>query len=131
MIVKVIDSSSLIKYVAREEDWEEVEEHIREGCVTVDLAVKETANALVKKMLKNEVDPETAKEILDHIPRIVKVKPQQEHLSKALEIAAKHGLPIYDTIFIALSGSMDASLLTSDERQAEISRECGVKAILL
>jgi predicted nucleic acid-binding protein len=129
--VKVIDSSALIKYVAKEENWEKVEEHLKEGCVTLDLATKETANALVKKALKNEVTTETAKEIINYLPKIVRITPQKEHFSKAFEIAIKHKLTIYDALFIALSVNTNMPLLTSDEKQAKASKEYGVAVTLM
>ena len=129
--MKVIDSSALIKYIAKEENWEKVEEHLKEGCVTLDLAIKETANALVKKALKNEVTTETAKEIINYLPKIVRITPQNEHFSKALEIAIKHKLVIYDALFIALSANTNTPLLTSDEKQAKTSKEYGVTVTLL
>ena len=129
--MKVIDSSTLIKYIAKEENWEKVEEHLKEGCVTLDLAVKETANALVKKALKSEVNFEIAKEIINHLPRTVRIVPQKEHFSKALEIAIKNKASIYDALFIALSVNTDTPLLTSDEKQAETSKEYGVAVTLI
>ena len=39
--MKVIDSSALVKYFAREEGWERVRELILEGVITLDLAIKE------------------------------------------------------------------------------------------
>jgi len=129
--VKVIDSSTLIKYVAKEENWEKVEEYLKEGCVTLDLATKETANALVKKALKNEVTTETAKEIINYLPKIVRITPQKEHFSKAFEIAIKHKLTIYDALFIALSVNTNMPLLTSDEKQAKASKEHGVAVTLM
>lgn len=129
--MKVIDSSALIKYVAKEENWGKVEEHMKEGCVTLDLAIKETANALIKKVLKSEANAETAKEIIGHLPRIVRIMPQRELLSKALEIAIKHKLAIYDALFIALSVNTNTPLLTSDEKQAKTSKEYGVTVTLL
>jgi len=129
--VKVIDSSTLIKYVAKEENWEKVEEYLKEGCLTLDLATKETANALVKKALKNEVTTETAKEIINYLPKIVRITPQKEHFSKAFEIAIKHKLTIYDALFIALSVNTNMPLLTSDEKQAKASKEHGVAVTLM
>lgn len=129
--MKVIDSSAIIKYVTKEEKWQEVEGHIKEGCVTLDLAIKETANALVKKMLKREVDIETAKAVLTSLSKIVKILPQHEHFLQALEIAIKYKLAIYDALFIALSINTKKPLLTSDRKQAEISNECGVTAMLV
>ena len=129
--MKVIDSSALIKYIAKEENWEKVEEHLKEGCITLDLAIKETANALVKKALKNEVTTETAKEIINYLPKIVRITPQKEHFSKAFEIAIKHKLTIYDALFIALSVNTNMPLLTSDEKQAKASKEHGVAVTLM
>ena len=129
--MRVIDSSALIKYVGKEENWEKVEEHLKEGCITLDLATKETANALVKKALKNEVTPETAKEIINYLPKIVRITPQKEHFSKAFEIAIKHKLTIYDALFIALSVNTNMPLLTSDEKQAKASKEHGVAVTLM
>jgi len=129
--VKVIDSSALIKYLAKEKGWQEVEKHIKEECTTLDLAIKEAGNALVKKVIQDEVSAKTADEILKHIPKIVKIFAQEEHLSKALEISIKYKLPLYDSLFIALSSNIGVSLLTSDEKQAEISKKNGVTTILV
>lgn len=129
--MKVIDSSTLIKYIAKEEDWESVEKHLNEGCTTLDLALKEVANALVKKMLKNEADLETAQKIIRHMPKIVKISSQSEYFPKALEIAVKNRMTIYDALFIALAMNTNTPLLTSDKEQAKASKENGVITILL
>lgn len=121
--MKVIDSSALIKYLTREDGWENVEAYIREGCITLELAIKETANALIKKILKNEITTETSKKIIAQIPRIVKIMPQTEHLPKALEIAAKHRITVYDALFIALAADAKQPLITSDRKQAETSEK--------
>jgi len=128
--VKVIDSSALIKYVTKEENWEVVEIHIKEGCATLELAIKETANALVKKTLKNEVSVETSKEIIAHLPKIVKVTSQTEYIPKALEIATKHKTTIYDALFIALAANTGQQLLTSDKKQAEISEKYATTTLI-
>ena len=129
--MKVIDSSALIKYLTKEENWQKIEDHIREGCATLDLAIKETANALIKKTLKKEVDAETAKEIVVRSPRIVKIMPQKEQFPKAMEISAKHKITIYDALFIALASNTNQPLLTSDRKQAETSKQYGVTTILV
>ncbi|MEM3055321.1 MAG: type II toxin-antitoxin system VapC family toxin [Candidatus Bathyarchaeia archaeon] len=129
--MKVIDSSALIKYIVKEEGWENVEKHLKEGCATLNLALKEAASALVKKMLKGEVDIETAKEIINHIPKIVKMTSQVEHFPKALEIAIKHKITVYDALFIALAIDTNAPLLTSDKEQAKVSKEYEVITIVI
>lgn len=124
--MKVIDSSALIKYLTKEENWQKIENHIKEGCVTLDLAIKETANALMKKTLKNEVDIKTAKQIIAHLSKIVKIMPQEEQFEKALETSTKHKITIYDALFIALAVNTNQPLITSDRKQAETSERCGV-----
>ncbi len=129
--MKVIDSSALIQYLAKEENWKKVEDHLKEGCVTLDLAVKEVANALVKKALRSEVNTETAEEIIDHLPKVVRIAPEKDHFPKALEIAIKHKIAIYDALFIALSANTNTPLLTSDQEQASISKENGVEVTII
>ena len=129
--MKVIDSSALTKYLTKEKNWQKIEEFIKEGCATLDLAIKETANALIKKTLKKEVDAETAKEIIVRSPRIVKIMPQKEQFPKAMEIATKHKITIYDALFIALASNTNQPLLTSDRKQAETSKQYGVTTILV
>jgi predicted nucleic acid-binding protein len=129
--VKVIDSSALIKYITKETGWQEVEQHIKEECVTLDLAIKEAGSALVKKTIKGEVSKRTASEILSRVQRIVRIVPQKEHLPKALEVSIKYKLSFYDALFIALSSNIGASLLTSDEKQARVSKENGVTTLII
>jgi len=128
--VKVIDSSALIKYISKE-DGGKVEEHLKDGCLTLDLALKETVNALVKKTVKDEAKAGTAKEIISHLPRIVRITTQIEYLSKAAEIAMKNNMAIYDTLFIALAIGTGNPLLTSDKKQAEIAQAYGVTVTLV
>ncbi|MFB0523455.1 MAG: type II toxin-antitoxin system VapC family toxin [Candidatus Bathyarchaeia archaeon] len=129
--MKVIDSSALIKYLTKEEDWQKIENHIKEGCVTLDLTKKETANALVKKTLKDEVDIKTVKQIVAHLSKIVRIMPQEEQFEKALEIAAKHKITIYDALFIALAVNTNQPLITSDRKQAETSERCDVTTTIV
>jgi predicted nucleic acid-binding protein len=53
--VRVIDSSALIKYFSREKGWEDVRIYMLEGVLTIDLAIKETLNALWRKIIKEEI----------------------------------------------------------------------------
>jgi len=131
--VRVIDSSTLIKYFTREYGWEEVREVLLEGVITVDLAIKEVANALCKKVLRGDMNYETAIQILKDL---VEEKPlpiisQDKYLISAFEISAKHGITIYDALFIALAKERSQELVTSDTKQAEIARDLGLKAILV
>ena len=60
--MKVIDSSTVAKYVNREENWEPAAEALRGSCISLELAVKETANSLWKRTRRNELDEARAKQ---------------------------------------------------------------------
>ncbi|MGQ9507586.1 MAG: type II toxin-antitoxin system VapC family toxin [Candidatus Bathycorpusculaceae bacterium] len=55
----------------------------------------------------------------------------EEYLSRALEIAAKHKMAIYDALFIALSTDTNIPLLTLDERQEKTLKEYGISVTLI
>jgi len=130
--VRVIDSSALIKYFAREIGWERVRELMMDGVITIDLAIKEVANALWKKVIRGETNYDTALTIIktlleDTIPII----DQREYLMKALELAVKHRITIYDAIFIVLALEKNMELITSDKAQAAVAEKIGVKVTLV
>ncbi|MGC8543610.1 MAG: type II toxin-antitoxin system VapC family toxin [Vulcanisaeta sp.] len=130
--MRVIDSSALIKYFAREISWERVRELMMDGVITIDLAIKEVANALWKKVIRGEVSYDTALTIIktlleDAIPII----DQREYLMKALELAVKHRITIYDAIFIVLALEKNMELITSDKAQAAVAEKIGVKVTLV
>ncbi len=45
-----IDASAIVMYVVCEPGWEKVRKFLSEGAVTLDLAIKEVANALWEKV---------------------------------------------------------------------------------
>jgi predicted nucleic acid-binding protein len=67
---------------------------------------------------------ETAKEIINHLPTIVRI-------IKALGMAVKHKLTTCDALFIALLVNTGAPLLTSDGKQAETSEDYGLVTTLI
>ena len=77
------------------------------------------------------MDIKTVKKILVHLSRIVQIVLQKEQFEKALEIATKHKVTIYDALFIALAANTNQLLITSDGKQAETSEKCGVIITLL
>jgi predicted nucleic acid-binding protein len=90
--VKVIDSSTLVKYLSREAGWEKTREIILEGVITLDLAIKEIINALWKKVSRNEMSFELALKI---VKDLVEGKPfpiesQEQYLVEAFEISIKN-----------------------------------------
>ncbi len=125
--MRVIDPSTLIKYFSREEGWQEARRYIAEGFITLDLALKEILNALVKKFRRGEVDLDTIKKLAESIVRGgIPIVPQKEVLQEAFNIALEHNTSIYDALFIALAKKRGVELVTSDRRQADIARNLGL-----
>lgn len=131
--MKLIDSSALVKYLSREEGWEKVEEVMLEGVITTDLAIKELANALWRKVLRGEMSCKTAMRI---VRDIVEFKPfpietQERYLLDAFEIAVKNNITVYDALFMAIAKEKDLELVTCDDKQAEIAEKLGLKVVLV
>jgi len=132
-VTKAIDSSSVAKLVNREENWEVVEEALRGGCVSLELAVKETGNSLWKRVHRGLLDGKQAGQFFSEFvaSRPFAVAPQDELYTSAFEIAASCDLPIYDALFLALSKEKRMALVTSDPSQAEAARKLGVEVQLI
>lgn len=129
----VIDSSVLVKFFSREEGWKQARRFIEEGAITVDMAVKEVANALWKKVLQGDMELSTALEIVSDLSRgdVVRLVDQKELLGEALKLAAKTRITVYDALFIVLAKRMGLKLVTADRRQAKAAEEAAVEVILL
>jgi len=128
--VKVIDASALIKYVNRESGWERVQEYLLAGCITVDIALKELANALWKRVMRKELTEKQAIEIMDFVlkKKLVKLFPQEPLLIDALKFSIGAALPVYDALYIMLAKSLKTELITSDKKQAEKAEEVGINS---
>ncbi|MCD6536018.1 MAG: type II toxin-antitoxin system VapC family toxin [Thaumarchaeota archaeon] len=131
--MRVIDASALAKYVNREDGWERVEEHLLRGCVTLDLALKEVANSLLKRVKRGDLGGGKAVEVVRALleNKIVRIAPEQPLLVEALELSIKTGLTIYDSTYIVLARRLGTELITSDRKQAEKAEEAGVIPILV
>ena len=131
--MNVLDSSALAKFVNRERGWEEVERALEGGCVTLELALKEVANSLWRRVMRGDVEVEAVravmKDLIDLKP--FRLAPQEELYSDALALASEAGIPIYDSLFIQLAKRLGTLLLTSDRDQAKAAEAAGVKAIIL
>ena len=126
----IIDSSALVKYIAKEEGWKNVEKILLEGVFTLELALKEAANALWKRVVKfHDLSKSDAASILKKLENIVKIAPQNDLLCSALEIAIEDGITVYDALYIAAAIKFKATLVTADRKQAEIAEKRNVKVI--
>lgn len=125
--MRVIDSSALVKHFSRKSGWEEVERIMLEGVVTLDLAVKELANALRKKVSENEMNFEIAARIIRDVVegKPFPVEPQEPYLVEAFEMALRNDMTVYDALFVAMAKRKGLELVTCDEKQAKAARRKG------
>ena len=81
--MRVIDSSALIKYFSREKGLEDVRRYMLEGVLTIDLAIKETLNALWRKIIKEEIMYETVVKLIEDLTenRHFPLESQEQYLT--------------------------------------------------
>ncbi len=127
--MRVIDSSTAIKFFSKEPGWEGAREYLTADSTTVDLAIKELGNALWTKVRRDEMRLEDAVEILAGYPLAVNIVDQKKYLRKALEIAVEHDTTLYDSIFIAVALENACELVTCDKNQLSVAAKLGVKAV--
>ncbi len=131
--MNVIDASSLTKYVLREDNWIEVREILEEETISIDLVVKEVANAIWKKAIVLGLETidyawkryNILKKIIGE--QIVIIEDESKYLDLAFQIALNNNITIYDALYIAQALKLKATLVTSDRRQGEVSRKLGVE----
>ena len=128
-MTRVIDSSSLAKFVNKEANWEAVEEALRGGCVSLELAVKETGNSLWKRVHRGLLDGKQAQRFFSEFvtSRPFAVVEQNGLYASAFKIGTSSDLPLYDALFLALSKERELPLVTSDPSQAEAARKLGIE----
>jgi predicted nucleic acid-binding protein len=132
LIERVIDSSALAKLLLKEEGWKRVEEIIVEKPFTLDLAIKEVANAIWRRVvLLHDIDIEKVLTLLNHLlelKKVLRVEPQDQYIVQAFTIALENNIAVYDALFIAQAMIKKATLITSDKRQFDIAQKLGVEA---
>ena len=112
-----------------EPGWEELTQYLY-APISIQLAMDELGNALLKKVRKNELKEAVALTVIKRSSSIFRFVEQRTLLTKSFEIARKHEISIYDALFIAAAMKTGYELVTCDKRQAEIARKLGVRTIV-
>jgi len=130
--VIVIDASASTAIILKEEGWEDLLE-ISDLFLSIDLLLKETANAIWAASLSGRISKENAREafllLKEFLEHNVILRPQARYVDRAFELALKHRITIYDSMYIALSIEEASPLLTLDSRQARAARAEGVRLV--
>lgn len=131
--MNIIDASSLTKYVLREKGWDEVRRVLEEESVSVDHVLKEVANAIWKKAVILRLESiEVAWKRYQALRKLVEgniivLDNELNLLEEAFRIALENHITIYDALYIAQALSLNATLVTSDKKQAQVAEKLGVK----
>ena len=130
-----IDASALARFVIKEEGWQEVAEYLKAGTTSIDLAIKEVANAVWSRFNRNQTTLDEAKIMLGVLREIqgkaVKLEEELKYLYDASDISFNRGITIYDSLYIALARERNLRLLTADKNQATAADAENVETILL
>ena len=121
----IVDSSVFVRYLTREEGWEETEKYL-EWPVTLALALKEVANALRTKTLSGDVNPDDAKLMIARIASMVRLVDQGDFLVDSYQVAVDNRITVYDALFIVAALRSGEDLVTCDDQQAVVARALGV-----
>ncbi|MHA1590061.1 MAG: type II toxin-antitoxin system VapC family toxin [Candidatus Njordarchaeales archaeon] len=124
----VIDASALAKYILKEPNWREIEKYLI-NAMSVDHVVKEVSNAIWKAYIRGFITIKDVEKKLHALMKLIGINivlvNELELLEKAVEIAIKERIPVYDSLYIALAERERKPLITSDKKQAAIYEKRG------
>ena len=117
----VIDTSVAVKWVVPEygqpeDDTELALDLLEHSLIAPDCVVGEFANALFKKVQRNEIGQDQAREAVAILPTIVDFTPSPSLIVAAFELSLQMLHPVHDCIFLILAMSTDTLLVTADDK---------------
>ena len=131
----VIDASILVKFILKEEGWNKIADFLKAGTISVDLVIKETVNAIWKRVMRKEISLEEAKSMFEAVKEILNkaviIENEMDYIDEAFEISIRRNITVYDSLYIALAKKKKLELLTADEIQAQVASLEEVRAIVL
>jgi predicted nucleic acid-binding protein len=126
----VIDASVIAKLIMREENYVEAAKEVEADGETLDLAILEVANVILKYYKREMLSAQEARERFEELKELSEtliIIDFKKFLEQAFETAMATNLTIYDSLYIVSSNK----LVTSDVKQAEIAKQHGRNVILI
>ena len=115
----VVDASVVVKWLVYEPGRILARELLSrdEQVHAPDLVLVETGNALWKKVRRGEISVDQASTGVISLPRLFEsLLPSSALVGRAMRIALEIDHPVYDCLYIACAESLDAWLVTADDR---------------
>lgn len=131
----VVDSSCISKFILKEPGWENLSD-ILVNSQSVDLAIKEVTNSILKAYRRREIDLNDVhtkfKALKTLINRNIVLANQEGLIDDALQMAiSSKNLTIYDALFIVLARKKGMPLTTCDRVQYEEAMKNGITASII
>ena len=126
----MIDASVIAKLIMREENYVEAAKEVEADGETLDLAILEVANVILKYYKREMLSAQEAQERFEELKELSEtliIIDFKKFLEQAFETTIATNLTIYDSLYIVSSNR----LVTSDVKQAEIAKQHGRKVILI
>jgi predicted nucleic acid-binding protein len=126
----VIDASVIAKLIIREENYVEAAKEVEADGETLDLAILEVANVILKYHKREMLSAQEAQERFEELKELSEtliIIDFKKFLEQAFETAIAINLTIYDSLYIVSSNK----LVTSDIKQAEIAKQHRRNVILI
>ena len=131
----VIDTSALAAFLLREKDWRKLAKYMKR-VVSVDYIMVEFYNVIWKaiyihKLLKENEALKIIELLKEYAKANMKLEDTKNYLDKALKVALRTGLTIYDSLYITLALEKRLPLLTLDKRQKEEAKKLNIEVVEL
>lgn len=132
--MKVIDASTLSKYILKEKGWEQIEEHLLLGN-SLKLVQLEATNAIwknyyLKRLTKKDaIKKFQALEIL--CEDVLILHESVLYLDEAFKFSIQEEVAIYDVLYVIQAMEEKMELVTSDEKQGKFAKKLRVKVRML
>jgi predicted nucleic acid-binding protein len=129
----VVDSSVAVKWLVTENDSDRALalSASHESLIAPDLIQAETANALWKKVKREEIAAEEALQRLNVEPLLNAVFPTPPLLPIALKLALTYDRTVYDSVYLALALGRDCHVVTADKRFLNAIRATDARDLVL
>ena len=128
-MIGVIDTSALIRLFVPDgplpDGFEEFLRGVERGfnsAIAPELLPAETANVINKKRKSGEFDDDESKRLLSDLLSIpIRLFPHRALILRAFDLAGKHNLTVYDTLYLALAEEHGAVIFTADRKLLKIA----------
>ncbi len=118
-MTRVVDTSVVVKWAVDEAGSADALALVGTDIVAPDLLKAELANALWKKVRRDQISALQAASAFSETIALLDFAPVSGHAHRALTIGLELSHPVYDCFFLALAEFLDTSLITSDARLAQ------------